>query len=641
MTVLFPFCARICTAATALLLATHPLCAQAAQTSAPETTKSTSAQPVLPPVSARQRANAENAYLSGAKHLRNGEFKAAENDFVHALTLDPGRSEYLGALALAREHRITDLLQQAALQRVTDPAAADKLITQARALDSNNPRVVQHAMPAAATAVVPSPIRTQLAGAIILLHNSTRHSYHERLDTRTLATRLATDFGFRIIPDPELQTKPVRIDVDDVSYDEATRIFALLTKTMLVPLDSNTAILAEDSAANRTRYEHLVEETFFMPGMAADQMKDFVTIAQTIFDLKQVIAEPLHGALLVRGPADVMDAVERVFADLMSGTSDVVVDLKLYEVNKQHVRNLGIALPQSINGFSLASEAQSVIAQNSSLISQLIASGVLPANASTTQIAEYLVLVAGLGSSSLLTNSFLVIGGGLTTGVLSAGSIPTLNLALNDTDARTLDDVQLRASNHEKVIFKSGVRYPIQTSLFSDIASSTTSPLGGMTVNGVSLSSLLSSFLGTSNSLGNNAVIPQVEYQDIGLTVETTPRVQRNSEVGMHLDVKISALAGQTLNGIPLLTSRQFSSDLTLRDGETAMMISNVTDQETSAVAGLPGLSEIPGFQSTTNRNGTRMTGDLVLLITPHVVRLGHASGKGPYIPLNPRPDVD
>ncbi len=162
-----------------------------------------------------------------------------------------------------------------------------------------------------------------------------------------------------------------------------------------------------------------------------------------------------------------------------------------------------------------------------------------------------------------------------------------------------------------------------------------------MTVNGVSLSSLLSSFLGTSNSLGNNAVIPQVEYQDIGLTVETTPRVQRNSEVGMHLEVKISALAGQTLNGIPLLTSRQFSSDLTLRDGETAMMISNVTDQETSAVAGLPGLSEIPGFQSTTNRNGTRMTGDLVLLITPHVVRLGHASGKGPYIPLNPRPDVD
>ena len=641
MTVSFPLCARLYTAATALLLATPPLCAQATQSSVPEPTQSAAAQPVLPPVSARQRANAENAYLSGAKHLRNGEFKPAEDDFVHALTLDPGRSEYLGALALAREHRITDLIQQAALQRVTDPAAADKLITQARALDSNNPRVVQHAMPAAATAPVPPPMRTQLAGAIILLHNNTRHSYHERLNTRTLATRLAADYGFRIILDPDLQTKPVRIDVDDVGYDQATSIFALLTKTMLVPLDSNTAILAEDSAANRTRYEHLVEETFFLPGMAADQMKDFVTIAQTIFDLKQVIAEPLHGALLVRGPADVMDAVERVFADLLSGTSDVVVDLKVYEVNKQHVRNLGIALPQSINGFSLASEAQSIISQNSSLISQLIASGVLPANASTTQIAEYLVLVAGLGSSSLLTNSFLVIGGGVTTGVLSAGSIPTLNLALNDTDARTLDDVQLRASDREKVIFKSGVRYPIQTSLFSDIASSTTSSLAGMTVNGVSLSSLLSSFLGTSNSLGNNAVIPQVEYQDIGLTVETTPRVQRNAEVGMHLDVKISALAGQTLNGIPLLTSRQFSSDLTLRDGETAMMVSNVTDQETSAVAGLPGLSEIPGFQSTTNRNGTRMTGDLVLLITPHVVRLGHASGKGPYIPLSPRPDVD
>ena len=636
--------AWLCAAAVSLLAA-HMLPAQDARP-LPEavsiqpsaTQPAATPMPVLPPVSARQRTSAESAYLSGAKHLRDSNFKAAEDDFARALILDPAKPEYLAALAVAREHRITYLVQQSAQKRALDPAAADKLIDQARALDSTNPRVLQHTTVRPVTTAVPPPVRTELAGAIHLQHNNTRHSYHQRADMRTFASQLAADYGFKAIFDADLQTASFRMDVDDVGYNDAVAIFALLTKTMLMPLDAHTAILAADTTENRTRLERLVEETFFMPGYSADQMKDFVSIAQTIFDIKQVIAEPLHGELVVRGPADVIDAVERIFADLLVGTSDVVVDVKLYEVDKQHVRTLGVVLPQSINGFSLASEAQSVVSQNSALISQLISSGVLPSTATTAQIAEYLVLVAGLGSSSLLANSFLVVGGGATTAVLSAGNIPTINLALTDSDARILDDVQLRASDRERVIFKSGTRYPIQTSLFSDIASSTTSSLAGLTVNGVSLSSLLASYLGTS-TVGTSPVIPQIQYQDLGITVEATPRVQRNVEVGMHLDIKLSALAGASLNGIPILTSRQFSSDLTLRDGETAMMMSDVSDQETAAVAGLPGVSEVPGFQSTTNFNGTKITGDLVLMITPHIVRLSHAAGKGPYTPLNPRPD--
>jgi general secretion pathway protein D len=599
--------------------------------------------PVLPPVSAKQSANAESAYLSGAKHLRDSQFKAAEDDFAHALTLDPARPEYLAALALAREHRITELVQQSAQKRALDPVAADTLIDQARALDSTNPRVVQHTTLRPIAAPGPPPVRTELAGAIVLEHNTTRHSYHQRSDLRRFTNQLAADYGVKLVLDADLQAPaPFRIDVDDVPYDDAMSIFAMLTKTMMVPLDAHTAIIALDTTENRTRLEHLVEETFYMPGYSADQMKDFVSIAQTIFDVKQPVAlAPLHGFLVVRAPADVMDALERIFADLLLGSSDVVVDVKLYEVDKQHVRNLGIVLPQSINGFSLASETQSVISQNSALISQLIASGVLPSNATTSQIAEYLVLVAGLGSSALLANSFLVIGGGASTIVFSAGNVPTLNLALTQSDARVLDDVQLRATDREKVIFKSGTRYPIQTSLFSDIASNSSSSIAGLTVNGVSLSSLLSSFLGTSSTVGAGAVIPQVQYEDLGISVETTPRIQHNAEVGMHLEVKISALAGTALNGIPILTSRQFSSDLTVHDGETTMMISDVTDQETAAVDGLPGLSEIPGFQNTTNHNGSKVTGDLVLMVTPHIVRLGHPTGKGPYTPLNPRPDND
>jgi len=602
-----------------------------------------SPSPRVPPrITARQHENAEAAYLSGAKHLNNSAFQEAENDFARAVVLDPTRSEYLSALTLAREHRVTDLLQKAAERRTSDPAAADKLVDQASAIDNTNPRVIQHeeSRLIASGLHAPPPIKTRLAGSIVLQPNNTTRSFHEHNDIRALADEFASSYGLRAAIDPELATKQIRIDMDDVGFAEGMHVFNLVSDTMFVPLDAHTFILAQDTQANRDRYQRLEEETFFLPGFTADQMKDFVSIAQNIFDLKQVTMQPGQNALVVRGQADVMEAVERTFNDLLQGGSDVVLDLKLYEVNKSRVRNLGLVTPQSISGFSLAAEAQSLVSQNSALISQLIASGVIPSTASQVEIAAYLVFVAGLGQSAQLTNSFLKIGGGVTTAVLSAGNVPMINLALNQSDARTLDDVQLRGSDRQRITLKVGTRYPIQTSLFSDVASSTTTGLSGLTVNGVSLSSLLSQYLGT-NSIGSSATIPQVQYEDLGLVVDTTPRILLNSDVGMHLETKISALSGTALNGIPILGSRQFTADLTLHDGETAMVISNSTRDETAAVSGLPGLSEVPGFQSTTNRNGSVMTSDLVLMITPHIVRHGHTNGKGPYIPLPSHADDD
>ena len=106
----------------------------------------------------------------------------------------------------------------------------------------------------------------------------------------------------------------------------------------------------------------------------------------------------------------------------------------------------------------------------------------------------------------------------------------------------------------------------------------------------------------------------------------------------MRLEVKVSSLTGAALNGIPVLSSRQFVSDLSVHDGETVLMTSSTSRSEAAAVTGLPGLSEVPGFQSTTNRNGTQTSSDLVLLLTPHIVRHSHTRATGPRVPLQPRP---
>jgi len=49
--------------------------------------------------------------------------------------------------------------------------------------------------------------------------------------------------------------------------------------------------------------------------------------------------------------------------------------------------------------------------------------------------------------------------------------------------------------------------------------------------------------------------------------------------------------------------------------------VSSLSRQESNAITGIPGLSEIPGFQNTTNNNSNLDVAELAIVITPHIVR--------------------
>lgn len=595
-------------------------------------------------VSARHRAKADRLYLRGAKLLEARQFADAETAFAKAFALDPTRADVLQGVALAQEHRITSLLQASAQVRETNPAESDRLMAQARGIDPQNPRVMQHDAPEPRTIArlrLPSTRQAVVvSGPVVLRPNAEKHSFHVRGDRRELARQVAQAYGLIAALDVDLTAKDMRLDLDDVDYATAMQVFGLAANTFTSPLEAHTVLVAEDTAQNRARLERLVEEVLPLPGYSAEQVTDAANMIRSVFDLKQVSFEAQIGAIAVRAPVDTLDVINATLADLLDTGSEVMVDVKLYSVSSEKVRNVGVTLPSSLGAFNVRSEAASVISANQTLVNQLIANGVIPAGTNPSVIAAYLVFVAGLGTSSNLKNTFTILGGGLTQTGLTAGSFPVLNLALQESDARELDDVQLRIADRSSSTVKSGTRYPIQTSLFSDIASSTTSSLAGVSVNGTSLASLLSQYLGTS-SLGSGAVVPQIQYEDLGLVLKAEPRVRRGGAITLHLEVKITALSGAALNGIPVLASRQFSSDLTVDDGETALMSSNVTESELRAASGIPGLSELPGFQGGTNRLTDTIKGNLVLLITPHIVRHAHTAAKGPYLPVETRPDPE
>ncbi len=91
--------------------------------------------------------------------------------------------------------------------------------------------------------------------------------------------------------------------------------------------------------------------------------------------------------------------------------------------------------------------------------------------------------------------------------------------------------------------------------------------------------------------------VPQVEYQDLGLTLKATPRVMRNDEVSLSIDLKIDALSGTSINGNPILDNRAYSGVVMLKKGESVVVAGELDKSQMRAISGVPGFSEIPGTE--------------------------------------------
>ncbi len=598
-------------------------------------------------VPAKQVREAEDAYLQGAKAVDRKDLEAAEKSFARAVQLNPKNRDYTLALIVTREHRLSQLVQLAAKARLLGmDGQAEQLLEQARKIDPNNTIVAQHfetpgfAPPSALPSA--NSVASSLAGPVQLAPKPGKQDVHLRGGAGEILRSLYAQFGITASLDPSVRSPfPVKLELDRVTFEEASRIASEMTHTFAVALQPHSALIAEDTEENRKRLKPVVEETLYMPGLQESQMQEMANLARAVFDLPLVTASPSTDTIVVHGDPDNLKVLNATYDGLLSGSSDVMLDVKLYEIDRTHTRNLGFQLPSSIGVFSVTQEAQQLVSQNQSLVNQAIASGVikLTGNTVTDLLAETAFLIgSGVVNVAQYTNLLGVVGNGLTLTGVYIGSGTTLNLLLNSSDIRTLDAVQLRSGNNQDATFRAGSRYPIITSTYtSGVSSSTASAVSGLNINGTNVGSLLQQYLGTSS-----VTVPQVQFEDLGLTLKATPVILRAGTVQLKLDMKIESLGAGSFNGIPVLNSRQLTSIATIPAGQTALLVSEISRSETRAVQGLPGLSELPGFQGTTNEKKEIDTGELLITITPHVVHEGglRIASRPLLMPYNPNPST-
>ena len=193
------------------------------------------------------------------------------------------------------------------------------------------------------------------------------------------------------------------------------------------------------------------------------------------------------------------------------------------------------------------------------------------------------------------------------------------------------------------------------SSTFPDIVVANEIPLvsGQVTDGMVTLLTSPTSLI--SNPALSQQPYPGSEYQDIGLKVKATPTLHPNKEVTLQLDFDIKALAGSSVNGIPVISSRTLTQVVRLKEDETSVLTGLLDLEETRTITGLPGFAQIPGAGYAFGVHTNSFTNsELLILITPRRVRLpfreshdiyagrGDASGRGSSggnVPLAPTPE--
>lgn len=121
----------------------------------------------------------------------------------------------------------------------------------------------------------------------------------------------------------------------------------------------------------------------------------------------------------------------------------------------------------------------------------------------------------------------------------------------------------------------------------------------------------------------NAPIVNSVEYEDTGVILKVTPRVNRGGMVMMDIDQEVSQVTTTTSSTIqsPTIQQRKISSSVAVQDGETIALGGLISDSRDQSRTGIPYLEEIPVLGNLFRDTGNKVTRtELMVLITPHVV---------------------
>jgi type II secretory pathway component GspD/PulD (secretin) len=226
---------------------------------------------------------------------------------------------------------------------------------------------------------------------------------------------VASSFGLSAVFDENFAARRVRFDLSDADFATAMQAASQVTKTFSVALEDKVLFTAPDNPENHRLFDRMGLRTFYIPGApTAQELTELMNTLRALFEFRFSSMNAASSTITLRGPQDTMDAATQFLEQLDSTRPEVMLDIKVFEVDHTFARNIGLHIPNEFKLFNIPASALAALGgQNiQDLINQLIASGGI--NQAGNESISALLAQLQSQQNSIFSQPLATFGGGLT-----------------------------------------------------------------------------------------------------------------------------------------------------------------------------------------------------------------------------------
>ncbi len=392
------------------------------------------------------------------------------------------------------------------------------------------------------------------------------------VDIQFIIKELARDLDLNVLFDNEsfrTAGRKVQIDLKNVTAARALDYIFLQEGLFFQKVGPRTIIVANQQA--RQKFQQMVLRTFYLANAAP---KDIVKVVQTAIPAQPgrsqtiVLPDESTNSVTIRDTSENIRLIGQLIKSLDKDRAEVVMDVAIYEVNKNDLLQFGnqVGTQQQLT------------------------------NLSGSQPAQVRLGGQGLFAQAVGTAAAAAVSSVVPTGIL----LPSANLAAfqSKNDTRLLAFSQIHAFNNEDSEARIGQRVPVRSASFN-------------------------TGLNTTGQVGNTGGIVSdvINYEQVGLTLKFKPIVFPNQDVQVGMEIESKDVSGaQTLT--PTFTERKIKGTARIQNNKTLLLASVAQGVESKGKQGLPILGLIPiiGRLFTAPTRDNRQV-DIVIAVTPRVIR--------------------
>jgi general secretion pathway protein D len=380
---------------------------------------------------------------------------------------------------------------------------------------------------------------------------------------RSVFDALSRQSGLNFVFDKDVRTDAkVTVFARDTAITDAMDMLLSTSQLNRKILNPSTVLVYPNLPAKQREYQDLVVKSFFLANADA---KSALVLVKTMTKTRDVFVDEKLNLLVVRDTPEAVRLVEKLITVQDRPEPEVMLEVEIMEVKRSRFQELGVVWPTQFSVLSIA-DTQTVTTSAGTTVAT-----------TTTQTPQALTL-------EMLKN--------LDSSKIGVSPNPAVNLRKDVSDVNLLANPRIRVKNREKAKVHVGDKVPVIT----------------------------------SNTTSTGVISESVSYLDVGLKLDVEPQVHLEGDVGIKVGLEVSNIVKEVKSPTGTLTyqlgSRNASTVLRLKDGETQILAGLIADEDRQGGNKVPGLGDLPliGKLFTNQRDELNKT-EIVLLITPRIVR--------------------